>query len=166
MLAKHDKIECLIIYGVVTMIKNIALAFFALVLLSGCGSTRKGMSTNAETALNEQFEREAGDRVFFAFNKSDITAESKAELGRQAAWLQTHANVKATVEGHCDERGTREYNLALGERRADAAKRTLVHHGVDSSRIETISYGKERPAVIGTTEADYARNRRAVTVVH
>lgn len=147
------------------MIKNIALAFCALFLLAGCGGNKKGMHSASECALNEQFEKEAGDRVFFGFNKSDISHEAKAELAKQAAWLQAHPCVKATVEGHCDERGTREYNLALGERRANAAKKALVHHGIEESRLDTISYGKERPAVLGTTDADYARNRRAVTVV-
>jgi peptidoglycan-associated lipoprotein len=147
------------------MIKNIAVAFCALMLLSGCGSTKKGMSAGAEAALNEKFNKEAGDRIFFAFNKSDVSEEAKATLCKQAAWLKSHPSAKATIEGHCDERGTREYNLALGERRANAAKKVLVSNGIEESRLETISYGKERPAVIGNTEADYALNRRDVTVV-
>ncbi|MES2214417.1 MAG: peptidoglycan-associated lipoprotein Pal [Pseudomonadota bacterium] len=147
------------------MIKNIAIAFCALMLLSGCGSTKKGMSSTTELVLNERFTREAGDRVFFPFNSSEITADSKAVLCKQAEWLKAHPSLKATIEGHCDERGTREYNLALGERRANAAKKLLVTYGVEESRLETISYGKERPAVIGNTDADYALNRRDVTVV-
>lgn len=147
------------------MMKNIAIAFCALMLLSGCGSTKKGMSAGAEAALNEKFNREAGDRIFFVFNSSDVSEEAKATLCNQATWLKAHPSVKATIEGHCDERGTREYNLALGERRATAAKKVLVNSGVDESRLETISYGKERPAAIGNTEADYAMNRRDVTMV-
>lgn len=107
----------------------------------------------------------AGDRVFFAFDRSDISPEAQQTLERQAQWLQRYPNVTVTIEGHCDERGTREYNLALGERRAEAAKQLLVAFGVDPGRITTTSYGKERPAVVGSNEAAWAQNRRAVTVV-
>ena len=148
------------------MIKKVGFAFCALALLSSCGGGKKGITTTVETAVESQFAREAGsDRVFFALNRSDITAESKEVLHRQATWLGTHASAKATVEGHCDERGTREYNLALGERRANAAAKVLEHHGVSKDRLETISYGKERQAVMGTGEEVYSQNRRAVTVV-
>ena len=146
------------------MVKNLALALCAFALLSSCGG-KKGMSSSAEAALNEQFNKEAGDRVHFAFNKSNISAEAKTILHKQAEWLNKHSSTSAIVEGHCDERGTREYNLGLGERRANAAKKALENAGVNASRLETISYGKERPAVIGNTEEDYKLNRRAVTVV-
>jgi peptidoglycan-associated lipoprotein len=108
----------------------------------------------------------AGDRVFFAFDRSDITPEAREILTRQADWLRRYPNVTVTIEGHCDERGTREYNLALGERRAQAAKNVLAASGIPASRISTISYGKERPAVVGSSEESYAQNRRAVTVVN
>src|ERR1700720_67118 len=111
-------------------------------------------------------EASAGDRVFFAFDRSDITPEAQQTLARQADWLRRYPNVTVTIEGHCDERGTREYNLALGERRAQAAKNVLVASGIPASRISTISYGKERPAVVGSSEESYAQNRRAVTVVN
>ena len=91
----------------------------------------------------------AGDRVFFEFDRSDISSEAQQILERQASWLQHYPNVSVTIEGHCDERGTREYNLALGERRADAVKNVLVAAGIPASRISTISYGKERPIVVG-----------------
>ena len=107
----------------------------------------------------------AGDRVYFAFDKSDITPESRQILEKQAAWMQKNANVTVTIEGHCDERGTREYNLALGERRANAVKNVLVALGVPANRISTISYGKERPAVVGSDETAWAQNRRDVMVV-
>jgi peptidoglycan-associated lipoprotein len=114
----------------------------------------------------QDLEASAGDRVFFAFDRSDITPESQQILTRQADWLRRYPNVTVTIEGHCDERGTREYNLALGERRAQAAKNVLVALGIPVSRISTISYGKERPAVVGSTEEAYAQNRRAVTVIN
>jgi len=108
----------------------------------------------------------AGDRIFFAFDSSDVSSEAQQTLRRQAQWLQRYPNVSVTIEGHCDERGTREYNLALGERRAQAAKNVLVALGVPASRLSTISYGKERPAVPGSSEDAYAQNRRAVTTVN
>jgi len=114
----------------------------------------------------QDLEATAGDRVFFAFDRSDITPESQQILTRQADWLRRYPNVTVTIEGHCDERGTREYNLALGERRAQAVKNVLVASGIPASRISTISYGKERPAVVGSTEEAHAQNRRAVTVVN
>ena len=106
-----------------------------------------------------------GDRVFFAVDKSDISAEARATLDRQANWLKQYASAKITIEGHADERGTREYNLALGERRAAATKNYLVAAGISESRLTTISYGKERPAVVGSNEAAWSQNRRSVTVV-
>jgi peptidoglycan-associated lipoprotein len=107
-----------------------------------------------------------GDRVFFDFDRSDIKAEGRTVIERQANWLKQYPNVTVTVEGHCDERGTREYNLALGERRATAVKNALVALGVPANRVQTISYGKERPAVVGSNDASYAQNRRGVTVVN
>ncbi|HWW64230.1 MAG TPA: peptidoglycan-associated lipoprotein Pal [Sphingomonadaceae bacterium] len=114
----------------------------------------------------EDFLQQAGsDRVFFGTDQYDIDDEDRATLDKQAAWLRQYSNVRITVEGHCDERGTREYNLALGERRANAAKNYLVSAGVDPSRITVVSYGKERPAVPGDDESAWAQNRRAVTVL-
>lgn len=107
----------------------------------------------------------AADRVFFAFDKSDIDEESMATLKSQASWLMQHPDVKVTIEGHCDERGTRDYNIALGERRANAAKNYLASLGIDPSRMNTISYGKENPDPVGSNEEAWAKNRRAVTVV-
>jgi peptidoglycan-associated lipoprotein len=108
----------------------------------------------------------AGDRVFFEFDRSDVTPEAQQTLQRQAEWLQHYPNVSVTIEGHCDERGTREYNLALGERRANAAKQVLVAAGIPSSRISTISYGKDRPVVPGSNEEAWAQNRVAITTVN
>ncbi|WP_294390780.1 peptidoglycan-associated lipoprotein Pal [uncultured Sphingomonas sp.] len=105
------------------------------------------------------------DTVLFVTDSSDVDAEAQAILTRQAAWLRKYPQVRVTVEGHCDERGTREYNLALGDRRANSAKNFLVNAGVPASRISVISYGKERPAAQGSDESAWAQNRRAVTVV-
>jgi peptidoglycan-associated lipoprotein len=123
-------------------------------------------SRNALPGSQQDLEASAGDRVFFAFDRSDITPEAQEILARQADWLRRYPNVTVTIEGHCDERGTREYNLALGERRAQAVKNFLVASGIPASRISTISYGKERPAVVGSSEDAYAQNRRAVTTVN
>lgn len=106
-----------------------------------------------------------GDRVFFGFDRYDLTAEARNTLDLQAEWLAKYPNVRVAIEGHCDERGTREYNLALGERRAASVKSYLIARGVDPSRLSTISYGKERPAVPGSDETSWAQNRRGVTMV-
>ena len=108
----------------------------------------------------------AGDRVFFTYDQSDITSEGQQILQRQAQWLQRYSQVTVTIEGHCDERGTREYNLALGERRAAAVKNVLVALGIPAGRIRTISYGKERPIVVGSDENGYAQNRVGITTVN
>jgi peptidoglycan-associated lipoprotein len=108
---------------------------------------------------------EAGDRVFFDTDSSVVTSEGRATLERQASFLNQYSNINVVVEGHCDERGTREYNLALGERRANAAKEVLSAAGVNAARITTITYGKERPAVIGSDDSSWSQNRRAVTVL-
>lgn len=105
------------------------------------------------------------DTIHFDFDKSDVDSTAQAILDSQIAWLNKFPNVNVTIEGHCDERGTREYNLALGDRRANAAKNYLASHGIAATRITTISYGKERPIALGSDEASWAQNRRAVTVV-
>jgi peptidoglycan-associated lipoprotein len=105
------------------------------------------------------------DTVLFGFDQYDLSADARATLDRQAAWLRQNPQRSITIEGHCDERGTREYNLALGDRRANSVKNYLVTLGIPADRIRTISYGKERPAAIGASEAAWAQNRRAVTVV-
>ena len=104
------------------------------------------------------------DTVYFDTDKYNIDAADQAALAAQAQWLAKYPGKKATIEGHCDERGTREYNLALGERRANAAKNYLASLGVDPARITTVSYGKERPVALQSTEEAWARNRRAVTI--
>jgi peptidoglycan-associated lipoprotein len=146
----------------------------AALLLAGCASDKEastsdtsGSSTGGTAAPGsiEDFQVNVGDRVFFDFDSYEIRADAQDTLNKQAAWLGQYANYAITVEGHCDERGTREYNLALGERRANAVRNYLVAQGVDPSRIQTISYGKERPEVVGNDEAAWAQNRRGVTVL-
>lgn len=105
-----------------------------------------------------------GDRILFDTDKFNVDAQDQTVLQAQAQWLARYPNTRVTVEGHADERGTREYNLALGERRANSAKNYLASLGVDAARIQTVSYGKERPQALGSDESAWAQNRRAVTV--
>ena len=107
-----------------------------------------------------------GDRVFFNYDSSDLDSDAQELLQDQVAWLKQYSDVSVIVEGHCDERGTREYNLALGEKRAQSVKNYLISLGISSDRISTISYGKERPAVVGSNDGAWAQNRRSVTVVN
>lgn len=107
----------------------------------------------------------AGDRVFFGYDQYNLTPEAQRTLELEAEWLKKYPNTAATIAGHCDERGTREYNLALGDRRANSVKNYLVALGIDPRRLTTISYGKERPAVLGSNPAAWAQNRRAVMTI-
>ena len=134
---------------------------------SSTSDTSASASESASSAAATPAEELAsiGDRVFFEYDSSALSAEAKATLSAQAAFLAGNPSVTITVEGHCDERGTREYNLALGERRATAARDYLVAQGVNAARIKTISYGKERPSFIGSNPYAYSKNRRAVSVI-
>ena len=132
---------------------------------SGSGTSTGVGSSALEPGSKEEFIAEVGDRVFFGYDKSDLTPSAQSTLDGQALWLQKYPSVRVTVEGHCDERGTREYNLALGERRANAAREYLISLGVNPNRAKTISFGKERPAIPGSNENAYAQNRRAVAVL-
>ena len=107
-----------------------------------------------------------GDRVFFEYDSSDLDSDALELLQDQVAWLKQNSDVSVTIEGHCDERGTREYNLALGEKRAQAVKNYLIGLGINPDRVSTISYGKERPAVVGSNDGAWAQNRRSVTLVN
>ncbi len=119
-----------------------------------------------EAAAAKAEEVEVQDRVFFSYDSTDLSDESKKILTTQAEWLKSDPSIKVIVEGHCDERGTREYNIALGEKRANAVKKFLITNGVDALKIKTVSYGKERPAFFGNNEESMVKNRRAVTVVN
>ena len=128
-------------------------------------SAGTGTATGPRKGSQEDFVASvASDRIFFGLDQYDIDAEDQATLQSQAAWLQQNPTVRVTIEGHADERGTRDYNIALCERRANAAKNYLASLSIAPSRITTVSYGKERPAALGSDEAAWAQNRRAVTV--
>lgn len=134
------------------------------------GSSSGGAGTGSGTSIVPGSQQDfianiSADRIFFGFDQFNIDPEDQATLRSQATWLLRNPAVRVLVEGHADERGTRDYNLALGERRANSAKNYLASLGVDPARIETISYGKERPDAMGSNEEAWARNRRAVTIV-
>ena len=114
----------------------------------------------------EDLAKNVGDRVFFSFDKTMLSADDKGTLDRQAAWLGKYSSVNVQIAGNCDERGTEEYNIALGQRRANAARDYLVAKGTAAARITTISYGKDRPSVTGSDEDAWAKNRNAITSVH
>lgn len=146
-------------------------AVAAIALLAACESApdtsgaQTGAGAGPRPGSQEDLAANAGDRVFFDFDSSALRGDARATLDRQAAWFAANAAVRATIEGHTDERGTREYNLALGQRRANSTRDYLVARGVAGARLSTISYGKDRPAAVGSNEAAWAQNRRAVTVV-
>jgi peptidoglycan-associated lipoprotein len=119
-----------------------------------------------QQAAEEEQEVEVQDRVFFDYDSAELSDESKKVLDTQILWLKSDTAINITIEGHCDERGTREYNIALGDKRASAAKNYLVANGIDTARIKTISYGKEHPIYFGSDEAVISKNRRAVTVTN
>lgn len=135
--------------------------------LAAC-STTSGSGENGETKATreqiEELENKVGDRVFFELDRSALTAEAQETLKKQAAFMDQNSELTFKIEGHCDERGTREYNMALGERRAHAAAKYLENLGVKKGRLTSVSYGKERPAVLGSNEWAWQQNRRAVTV--
>jgi len=149
-------------------IAAVAAAFFMLAACSSTATDTGGSSSGAGAitpGTQEDLVANVGDRVFFDTDKSSLSDEARATLQRQAAWMQLYPNLTFTLEGHADERGTREYNLALGGRRANAAKDYLVSLGVNAGRVNTVSYGKERPVCLDSNEGCWGQNRRAVTVV-
>lgn len=132
---------------------------------SGSGGQVAAAPVGPKPGSQMDLEVNVGDRVFYAFDKSSLSAESRTAIERWAAWLKTYQGNKVIIEGHADERGTREYNLALGERRADSARDYLVSLGISPNRVKIVSFGKERPAVPGSNENAWAQNRRAVLVI-
>ena len=151
--------------------KNIFLVLMASLILTACATTKKVSMDNqmqgdvyTGTDTVEYLASGVPDRVFFATNESVLTTASRDTLRKQATWLRANSEITVVLEGHADERGTREYNLALGERRANAAKDYLMTYGVSGSRISVISYGKERPVDSGSNPLSWSKNRRSVTV--
>ncbi len=128
-------------------------------------ATTTPLEASVKPGSQEDLVVNVGDRIFFDFDKYNLDAEDRGTLDRQAAWMKANPSVTVTIEGHADERGTREYNLALGERRANSVKDYLVSLGLNPVRVKTISYGKERPVAAGSTNAAWAQNRRGVTKV-
>ncbi|KPF73309.1 hypothetical protein IP88_09610 [alpha proteobacterium AAP81b] len=122
-------------------------------------------TTNVPGSVADFVAQAGSDKVLFDLDSYDLNDEARGILGKQAEWLARYPNIRVTVEGHADERGTREYNLALGDRRANAARNFLAAQGVAAGRMTVVSYGKERPAVEGSDDAAWAQNRRAVTVI-
>ena len=151
-----------------TNLKNILLVILATVALSACSTAKKTGSTSGDvytgTDTVEYLAAGVADRVFFATNKTSLTTKSRETLRKQATYLRKNKKLNVTIEGHADERGTREYNLALGERRANAAKDYLKTYGISGKRISVISYGKERPANSDSSSLAWSQNRRSVTV--
>jgi len=146
-------------------IKAIA-AIAALMFMAACSNTEQATAPSG-TAVTPgsiaEFRQNVGDRVYFDFDQSVVRDDGRQTLAKQADWLKKYTNYPITIEGKCDERGTREYNIALGERRANAVKQYLVAQGLPAQRINTISYGKERPEVVGSDEGAWARNRVGIT---
>ncbi len=154
-------------------------AVAAVFLLAGCETKPKAVATDTPPATDnsytsqssivpgsaEDLKTNVGDTVHFGYDQYSLQDEDRGTLQKQAAWLAKYPSVRVSVEGHCDERGTREYNLALGARRANAVKEYLVSLGVSSARVDTISYGKERPICMESDDSCWAQNRRGVTTV-
>ena len=128
-------------------------------------STSSGSDSSITAGTQEDLIVNVGDRVFFEFDSSELTVDAQATLDAPAAWLMQYPDTNITIEGHADERGTREYNLALGDKRAFAVYSYLAQAGIDTNRMEYISWGKERPEVVGSDETAYSQNRRGVTTV-
>ncbi len=162
------------------MLKNLFMLIVAGFFLASCAATKteQGGDTDAASAsassssggeilagTQEDLIVNVGDRVFFEFDSSELTVDAQATLDAQAAWLMQYPDTNITVEGHADERGTREYNLALGDKRAFSVYSYLAQAGIDTNRMEYVSWGKERPEVIGSDETAYSQNRRGVTLV-
>lgn len=145
-------------------------AIAALFMLAACSSNNtqeppQQAGANVTPGSVADFRQNVGDRVYFDTDMSSIREDGRTTLARQAEWLKKYTNYPILVEGKCDERGTREYNIALGERRANAVRQYLVAQGVPADRIKTISYGKERPEVVGSDEGAWARNRVGITAL-
>ena len=149
------------------MFKKLLLLVATGLFLASCAATNtnQGGDASINSGTQEDLIVNVGDRVFFEFDSSELTVDAQSTLDAQVAWLMQYSDTNITIEGHADERGTREYNLALGDKRAFAVYSYLAQAGIDTNRKEYISWGKERPEVIGSDETAYSQNRRSVTIV-
>lgn len=149
------------------MNRNILLGLFVATaaLMTACSTKTCKVDGNVTPGSAEDFAANVPNTVYFNFDKSDLTEAAKKRVSAQACWLKQYSGTKVTVEGHTDIRGTAEYNMALGEARANSTAKEIESQGVEASRVTTVSFGKERVIATGTTEADHAKNRRATTVV-
>lgn len=158
------------IFGALFLVAACTTASEDLASAGGQGAQGRSSVSQAQDTVGQGSQQDlvvnVGDRIFFDFDKFVLRSEARRTLARQADWLRTNPNVTVTVEGHTDERGTREYNIALGERRAVAVKNFLVEQGVSAVRITTISFGKERPVAVGSSEVSWSQNRRGVTTIN
>ena len=149
-------------------LKNILLVVFTTLILSACSTAKKSGNIDGDVYTGKETVKFLAsgvpDRIFFATNKSSLTTAARETLRKQATYLRKNKSLNVTIEGHADERGTREYNLALGERRANAAKDYLMTYGISGKRISTISYGKEKPVNPASSTLAWSQNRRSVTV--
>jgi len=149
-------------------LRNFLVVLFGALALSACSTAKKAGDLQGDvytgTETIEYLAKGVPDRVFFATNKSSLTTAARDTLRKQATWLRKNKDLTVTVEGHADERGTREYNLALGERRANAAKDYLMTYGISGKRVNVISYGKEKPVNPASNPLAWSQNRRSVTV--
>ena len=149
-------------------LKNILLVVFTTLILSACSTAKKSGNIDGDVYTGKDTVKFLAwgvpVRIFFATNKSSLTTAARETLRKQATYLRKNKSLNVTIEGHADERGTREYNLALGERRANAAKDYLMTYGISGKRISTISYGKEKPVNPASTPLAWSQNRRSVTV--
>jgi peptidoglycan-associated lipoprotein len=155
----------------VRILQGLKLAAVLAVALSMGACANKNLGTDAMASAatpgsQQDFVVNVGDRVFFESDQTDLTPQATATLDKQIQWLQTYPRYTFTIEGHADERGTREYNIALGARRAQSVRTYMTAHGIDSSRMRTISYGKERPVAVCNDISCWSHNRRAVTVLN
>ena len=156
------------------ILRNTFLVILLSMVVSACATKKTTTTSSIDGQIQgdvyigadtvKELAKGVPDRVFFATNESILTTKSRDTLRKQAAWLRDNSNINIVIEGHADERGTREYNLALGERRANSAKDYLMTYGVSANRISVISYGKERPVDSGSNPLSWSKNRRSVTV--
>ncbi len=147
---------------------KLAAVLVAALMIAACANNpnQAGLAGAAAPGSQQDFGVNVGDRVFFETDSSELTPQARATLDKQAQWLQIYNRYSFTIEGHADERGTREYNIALGARRAQTVREYLVSRGIESARMRTISYGKERPVAVCNDISCWSQNRRAVTVLN